>query len=189
MSDHFFTVKHALPINVIPLAMDYPVPDLLTLENELPEVFRIANAVAEMDSHAHQRMGAISNDDAKALISAINLQAQKIEIILNYILSQTDEPRFRAKTTSFSGNQIVYNSKKLLKMNQPVRLKIFLPEEYAAIYCYGLIKKRAKAKNGFQLLVKFASIREMDQELIVRASLHVQSKLLRKRAEQKRTEQ
>lgn len=182
MSEHFFTVKHALPINIIPLAMDYKIPSVKKLEEELPEVFRVANAVTEIDS---QQMNHVSHEDAKALMAILAQQSKKIEIILNYILSSLDEPKYRANTTSFGGDKLTYIGKTLLKTNQPVRLKVFLPEEHAAVYCYGRVKKRAKVKNGFQILVEFESIREMDQELIVRASLHVQSKLLKKRAERK----
>ena len=67
MSDHFFTVKHALPINIIPLEMDYKIPSVDKLEEELPEVFRVANAVTEVDSHAHTQMSHVNHDDAKVL--------------------------------------------------------------------------------------------------------------------------
>ncbi len=68
-------------------------------------------------------------------------------------------------------------------LHQIVRLKIFLREEASAIYCYGQVKQLEPSEHGTHVMLDYVRIREDDRELLVRASLHIQSKQLKLRAQ------
>ena len=56
--------------------------------------------------------------------------------------------------------------------------------EASAVYCYTEVVAIEKQDNDhYQYTVLFTSIRNTDQELIVRASLHAQTRQLKKRQE------
>ena len=80
---------------------------------------------------------------------------------------------------------VVYFDKTAPHLHQIVRLKIFLREEAAAIYCYGQVKQLDGSEHGTHVLLDYVRIREDDRELLVRASLHVQSKQLKLRAQER----
>jgi hypothetical protein len=65
---------------------------------------------------------------------------------------------------------------------------LFFKEEALAIYCYLRTEKSEPEENGDTYLctLSFAKIREEDQELLIRASLHAQSRQLKERSKQRR---
>jgi len=71
-------------------------------------------------------------------------------------------------------------------MNEAVKvgtfstIKLFLENEAAAIFCIGEVVKCEKHEDVFAVSYAYSKIREEDQELLVRASLHLQTSQLRK---------
>jgi len=60
--------------------------------------------------------------------------------------------------------------------------KLFLQHEASAVYCYSEVVAIEKQDNEhYQYTLLFVSIRDSDQELVVRASLHAQTRQLKKR--------
>lgn len=75
-----------------------------------------------------------------------------------------------------------------MAVGQQAELKLFLDAEAAAIFCYGEVITCENTDDGYHIAFVFNSIREQDQELLVRASLHLQTQQLRKRAQEKASE-
>ncbi|MBL0670215.1 PilZ domain-containing protein [Aeromonas hydrophila] len=187
MQEQFFSVTHATPVNVIPMPGDFHLPSLEALEAELPEPFRIASAITSIDM-VTSRLIRNQNDSMHDLVEIINQQSRKIDMIMGYVLSVQDHPEHRFHTLRFGAGQLTYLHPRLghgevPHLHQIVRLKIFLREEASAIYCYGQVKQLEPSEHGTHVMLDYVRIREDDRELLVRASLHIQSKQLKLRAQ------
>ncbi|WP_323940850.1 PilZ domain-containing protein [Aeromonas hydrophila] len=187
MQEQFFSVTHATPVNVIPMPGDFHLPSLEALEAELPEPFRIASAITSIDM-VTSRLIRNQNDSMHDLVEIINQQSRKIDMIMGYVLSVQDHPEHRFHTLRFGAGQLTYQHPRqghgeVPHLHQIVRLKIFLREEASAIYCYGQVKQLEPSEHGTHVMLDYVRIREDDRELLVRASLHIQSKQLKLRAQ------
>ncbi|MGL6584656.1 PilZ domain-containing protein [Aeromonas hydrophila] len=187
MQEQFFSVTHATPVNVIPMPGDFHLPSLEALEAELPEPFRIASAITSIDM-VTSRLIRNQNDSMHDLVEIINQQSRKIDMIMGYVLSAQDHPEHRFHTLRFGAGQLTYlhprqGHGEVPHLHQIVRLKIFLREEASAIYCYGQVKQLEPSEHGTHVMLDYVRIREDDRELLVRASLHIQSKQLKLRAQ------
>ncbi|HDX8340130.1 TPA: PilZ domain-containing protein [Aeromonas dhakensis] len=187
MQEQFFSVTHATPVNVIPMPGDFHLPSLEALEAELPEPFRIASSITSIDM-VTSRLLRNQSESMHDLVEIINQQSRKIDMIMGYVLSVQDHPEHRFHTLRFGAGQLTYlhprqGHGEVPHLHQIVRLKIFLREEASAIYCYGQVKQLEPSEHGTQVVLDYVRIREDDRELLVRASLHIQSKQLKLRAQ------
>ena len=187
MQEQFFSVTHATPVNVIPMPGDFHLPTLEALEAELPEPFRIASSITSIDM-VTSRLMRNQNESMHDLVEIVNQQSRKIDMIMGYVLSVQDHPEHRFHTLRFGAGQLTYLHPRQghgepPHLHQIVRLKIFLREEASAIYCYGQVKQLEPSEHGTHVMLDYVRIREDDRELLVRASLHVQSKQLKLRAQ------
>ncbi|MFQ2251660.1 PilZ domain-containing protein [Aeromonas oralensis] len=187
MQEQFFSVTHATPVNVIPMPGDFHLPSLEALEAELPEPFRIASAITSIDM-VTSRLIRNQNDSMHDLVEIINQQSRKIDMIMGYVLSVQDHPEHRFHTLRFGAGQLTYlhphqGHGEVPHLHQIVRLKIFLREEASAVYCYGQVKQLEPSEHGTHVMLDYVRLREDDRELLVRASLHIQSKQLKLRAQ------
>ena len=182
VSEQFFSVVHSLPINVEPLPEGFELPSLAEMEQELPEPFRIAGAITHIDLSAARQLRNMG-EEFGLLVDVINQQSSKINMLLGYLLSQLDDPATRRHTLSIGGSQLSFIAHTGLHLYQLLRLKLFLQDEASAIYCYGQITALEPVPDGQRVEVSYVRIRPADQELLVRASLHIQSRQLKQRAE------
>ena len=183
VSEQFFSVVHSLPINVEPLGDTFVLPSLEAMEQELPEPFRIAGAITHIDLSTARQLRNI-DEDLGLLVDVLNLQSNKINMLLSYLLSQLDDPTTRFQTVTIGGSKLSFIiTRPGLQMNQFLRLKLFLQDEASAIYCYGQITALEPVPDGHRVEVSYVRIRPEDQELLVRSSLHIQSRQLKQRAE------
>ena len=189
MQEQFFSVTHATPVNVIPMPADFHLPSLAELDAELPEPFRISSAITSIDL-VTTRLLRNQNESMHDLIEIVNQQSRKIDMIMGYVLAAQDHPEHRFHTLRFGAGQLTYLHPRQghgepPQLHQLVRLKIFLREEASAVYCYGEVVQRDAGEHGTHVMLDYVRIREDDRELLVRASLHVQSKQLKLRAQER----
>jgi len=182
MTDNeYFLVNYQLAINVEPLQNDESIPDAQQFEQQIPAPFRMASDLAAIDAQTLQPFK-LNNETSNALWGYLQAQNQKINTLLSYVLSQQDRPQFHYQTTAFSAARCIFNAEHhAFYLQQDVRLKIFIPDESAAIYCYANVT--ALSENTIELT--YQQIREEDRELLIRSTLHIQSKQLKLRAAQR----
>jgi len=181
MTCEYFLVNHQLAINVELLNNDENIPDTQQFEQEIPAPFRMASDLAKIDSQALHALK-LNNETTQALWFYLQAQNQKINTLLTYVLSQQDEQKFHYQTSAFSAGCCFFDcSDNTFSAQQNVRLKIFIPEESAAIYCYAMVS----TVNNKRVELTYQRIREEDRELLIRTSLHIQSKQLKFRATQR----
>ena len=106
--------------------------------------------------------------------------------MMSFVLHQQDEPEHRFKTVKLGGGGVIIESKDKLEIGTQAELKLFLDAEAAAIFCYGEVITCEQVEDSYHIAFIFNTIREQDQELLVRASLHIQTQQLRKRSKDKK---
>ncbi|WP_260258717.1 PilZ domain-containing protein [Vibrio intestinalis] len=183
MSDQeYFTVHHQLTVNVEPLADDFSIPSIEEFQDEIPAPFLVASEFSSLDQLNDAARAELKSNDFKHVIQLLDTQNSKLNLLLTFMLSQQDNPDFRHQTTSFGASQFSYKSAQGLEQGQKVRVKLFLDHPAAAIYCYGIVFDTQVDKDETTISVKYDLLRDQDQDLLIKAALYQQQKLLRQRS-------
>ena len=183
--DEYFSIAHCINANVRPLGIDETVPDEDALEDSMPYAFRIASEMAALEAQAIRPLRNLG-DHAETLAEYLNHQSRKIDLMMSFVLHQQDEPEHRFKTVKLGGGGVIIESKEAMEVGTKAELKLFLDAEAAAIFCYGEVITCEQVEDRYHIAFIFNSIREQDQELLVRASLHIQTQQLRKRSKERK---
>lgn len=178
----YFTVHHTLTINVEPLTAHFILPSPTDFEAEIPAPFIVASEFSQLDQLSDAARLELKNSDFKNVIQLLETQNSKLNLLLSFMLSQQDDSAFRTHTTGFGASQFSYKSAQALKSGQAVRAKLFLEYPAAAIYCYGQVTACEPDSDHFLVTVKYTLLRDTDQDLLIKAALHQQQKLLRQRS-------
>jgi hypothetical protein len=184
--EEFFSIKHSFNVNISSLSSEEP-PSYQTFISKMPMPFKMASEIVTLDQAALrplQTLGSVAGQ----LVDYLHHQAQKIDLLVSYILSEQDKEQQRYQGTHFGGGGVVYKSKESFSIGQLIELKVFLLDDNCAIYCCGeIISAISESDEQTSYKVIYHHIREEDRENLVRCSLHQQSKQLQILA-QKRNE-
>jgi len=185
-NNQYFLVEHPLNLNVEALHKDQHIPNDIDFEAEIPAPFRMASDLASIESHNLQPLK-LNNETTQALWGYLEAQNLKINTLLTYVLSQQDDKKFHFQSHCFSAGMCLFKApQQQFSLQQSVRLKIFIPEESAAIYCYATVTHIEQDENALASIeLTYQQIREEDRELLIRTTLHIQSKQLKARAQQR----
>ncbi|MFT5756085.1 MAG: hypothetical protein ACI9LM_000797 [Alteromonadaceae bacterium] len=182
--DEFFSIKHLFNINIVqpsPIEM----PSFNEFIDNMPLPFKLATDVITLDQAALRPLQALSGV-AGQLVEYLNHQTQKIDLLVSYILSQQDEEIHRHQGIAFGGSGVIFKHSKQRKVGEHFALKIFLLEESCAIYCYVEVIDVVENTHEYEHKAIFHHIRDEDREILVRSSLHQQSKQLQLLAQQRK---
>ena len=182
--DEYFSIASGINVNVRPLENNEAVPDDEGIEEAMPYAFRIASEMATIEAQAIRPLRNLG-DHAESLADFLNHQSRKIDLMMSFILHQQDEPDHRFSTIKLGGGGVIIKSSAAMNIGSQAELKLFLDTEAAAIFCYGEVITCENVEDDYHIAFVFNSIREQDQELLVRASLHLQTQQLKKRAQDK----
>jgi len=190
--NEFFTIEQPFTINAS-LLETHQISDFTSFVDSIPAPFKMISDMTSLDQSALRPLQALSGI-AGQLVEYLNFQAQKIDLLMGYILSQQDEKSVRFQGTSFGGGGITFESQTSFAFNDIIELKIFIQSENCSVYCYGEIIDITPlaTENSDQLFhhkVIFYFIRDEDRELLIRASLRKQSKQLQKLAQKRKQSQ
>ncbi|WP_372378164.1 PilZ domain-containing protein [Vibrio natriegens] len=178
----YFTVHHSITINVEALGTDFALPDEETFVAEIPAPFIVACEFSQLDMLSDNARSELKNKDLKHVISLLDTQNTKLNLLLSFMLSQQDDASVRYQTTQFGASQLSYHANSKLDTEQLVRVKLFLDNPAAAIYCYAKVVECASSDQGFLVTLKYKMLRDADQDLLIKAALYQQQKLLRQRS-------
>ena len=177
----YFTIEHQLKVNVLPLDSEFRLPDIEDLASHMPYAFRMASELAQLEAKALRPLRHLG-DHATELAEYLNHQSKKIDLMMSYILHQQDNEAERYSSIEFGGAGLSIASAKPMEPGSFCQLKIFIEEEATAIFCFGeVIQCEETDENNFRIAFIYSRIREEDQELLVKASLHLQTRQLKKR--------
>jgi hypothetical protein len=185
--NEFFMIKHSLPVNIKRLDKSFTLPDTEQLHNHMPYVFQVASELAEIEAKALRPLRSLG-EHAIELADFLNHQSRKIDLMMSLILQQQSDPQDNFSSTQFGGGGISVLTDTKIEVGEYLELKIFLREEASAIFCYAETINCEATPDGFLTSMIFSRIREEDQDLLVKASLHLQAANLRKRHKQSANE-
>ncbi len=178
----YFTVHHNLTINVESLGVDFALPTEEIFTSEIPTPFIVASEFSKLDTLADNARLELKNKELKHVIELLDTQNTKLNLLLSFMLSQQDDATTRFQTTQFGASQLSYHAAAALEPNQLVRAKLFLDHPAAAIYCYAEVVECVSSEHGFFITLKYKMLRDTDQDLLIKAALYQQQKLLRQRS-------
>ncbi|MDW6003683.1 PilZ domain-containing protein [Vibrio mangrovi] len=182
VEQEFFTVLHALTINIEPLETGATLPSEEVFESEIPVPFIVACEFSHLDQLSDIARQELKNNDFKNLIQLLDSQNNKLNLLLNFMLSQQDNPSQRYQTESFGASQFTYSASHPVEPGTLLRVKLFLNHPPAAIYCYAHVEACQAEEEQYIITVKYDLLRESDQDLLIKAALYQQQKLLRRRS-------
>jgi len=178
----YFTVHHALTINAEPLPSDYSFPSYEYFVAEIPAPFVVASEFSQLDQLSDAAKLELKNSDFKHVVQLLETQNAKLNLLLTFMLSQQDDPKYRRVTTSFGASQLSYQSGDTIAVGTKLRIKLFLEHPAAAIYCYATVHNVDELNDHNIVTVKYDLLRDTDQDLLIKAALFQQQKLLRQRS-------
>ena len=183
----FFTVHATLTINVERLPEGYLLPSQDAFEAEIPAPFIVASEFSQLDQLAESARIELKNSDLKNVINLLDAQNSKLNLLLSFMLSQQDEAHSRFKTTRFGASQVAFTSANAIAVGEKARVKLFLESPAAAIYCYAQVSDCQASASQFEVTMKYILLRDSDQDLLIKAALHQQQRLLRQRSLERET--
>lgn len=180
--DEYFSVHGHLKINAQVLDNDEKIPSLIEFERTIPLSFQIARQCGQLDHNIEKEIQVLHFEKGHALTTYLHSQNEKINLLLSFMLSQQDDPTLRYQTETFGASGLTFIAHHPFSKDTAVRLTLFLDTPPSAIYCYGRVYG-CKEKNGkFAVGIKYVRLLEEDRDVLIRAALLHQQKLLRHRA-------
>lgn len=183
--DEFFSIDYCFNINAT-LLNSTTLPSYEQFLNDMPAPFKIASEITTLDHSALRPLQAISGV-ANQLMDYLNHQEKKMDLLVGYILSQQNIESERYQAIKFGGGGIIFqtNIEVTFNVGDYLHLKLFFTEDNSALYCLGEIISIEHNTERKEHKVIFHHIREEDRELLVRNSLHQQSKQLQALTQQR----
>jgi|TARA_R110002167_G_scaffold35981_4_gene114406 hypothetical protein len=182
--EEFFMITHDLHVNMRVLESRFVLPEPDNLAQHMPYAFKIASELAAIDNKSLRHLRGLS-DHASELVEFLNHQSRKIDLMMSMILKHEDDPSLNYSSVKFGGGGVIIKCPKAVDLGSQVELKIFIPEESAAIFCFAEVIACKEIDDNHHISLIYSCIREEDQDLLVRASLHLQAANLRKLKQQK----
>jgi len=168
------------------MAPDAKIPTLAEFSAMVPAPFKLASHLNSIDAQALRPLRSIG-ENAHDLAEFLNLQSQKIDLVMNYVLTLGTDGQQRLAGTKFGGSNITFLSSELIELDRLVQLRIFIEDNNCAIFCVARVCETVIFGQQHETTVEIMVIEDDDQEQLVRTSLHVQSNQLKERADQRNT--
>ena len=179
--DEYFQVEDSNQVNLFIVQPDEVPQTQAELESNIPALFKLANEINELDNNALRPLRNLG-DLVTELASFLQAQSRKIDLIMSHILATEQPDEDNVYCDSYGGGGLKVTLGEKLPIGTHLRTKLFLNHEASAIYCYSqVIATERIDQEKTQHTLGFTKIRDMDQELVVRASLHAQTRQLKKR--------
>lgn len=182
--EEYFQLAHSVPINVKAGASMESMPSQLEFEDSIPIAYKVASEMQGLEQNMLRPLRQLG-DVVEPLAEYLRAQSRKIDLMMSYVLQSQDENDIKLHTTTFGGGGFTFESEQSFDINSYLICKLFFNEDAAAIYCYAKVAQIDVNENNKKYTMVFCRIRDDDREIVVRASLHLQSKQLLEKTRQK----
>ncbi|MFC0049922.1 PilZ domain-containing protein [Rheinheimera tilapiae] len=178
----YFIIEHDIRINVKPFNDEEP--DDHGFERLIPEPFLMAGEQVMLEQSALKSLNRLG-DLAEELAVYLRIQARKIDSMMRYILLMQDDPQHRCFSHSYGGSALCFDHETAFAEGQLLEVKMFLEHNDGAVFTLVRVIGVEPVGDKFRIRSTYTRLRDQDRELIVRASLHQQSRQLKRKAEQR----
>ncbi len=190
--DEYFSVHSAISVNLSPLAEGSIVPEEDAFLDEIPPLFRVASECIQLEESAERELSRFGQEESQSLLKYLSVQNEKINMLLSYVLMQHNPIESRFTTETFGAGHLTVildsNVSEAWAEEQFCVVRIFLESPAAAVYCYGqLLHLEALSKSKVRAKIRYVQIQESDRDILIRAALQQQQKVLRRRAQARNT--
>ncbi len=192
--NEYFQIDHAIDVNVTNGGLLETCPDDITFEAMIPLPYKLASEMKGVEQTMLRPLRQLG-DAIEPLADYLKAQSRKIDLMMSYILQSQDEECQKLKTVSYGGGGFIVeiehsetNQEQPFTDNNWLICKLFFSDDAAAVFCLGKIIETTSLEDKLQYKIAFHKVRDEDREIIVRASLHQQSKQLLKKTQQREKE-
>lgn len=182
--EEFFNIEGEFKLHIRPHD-SAQLPSIEEFENNMPLPFLLSGEIGNIDQDALRSLRRVDKS-VEALVDVINAQSRKINLLVHYILSKDEDSARQFEGISFGGGGIRYLSDEPQSIGHLLEMKLFFEHENAAVMAIGEVIECKTTEHGHEVKVVFALIRGDDREVLVRCSLHEQSKQLHRLAKAKK---
>ena len=199
--EEYFQLEHEIAVNVKEGGDWKTIPDMDKFDAMIPTAYKIASEMQGLEQSMLRPLRQLG-DAIEPLAEYLKAQSRKIDLMMSYVLQSQDEDDLKFQTTSYGGGGFVFQSEQSFKLNNWIQCKLFFNEDAAAVFCLakvveietvtpsqnefdGKAEENKTPTTSYIYKVVFHRIRDEDREVVVRASLHQQSKMLLNKTKQK----
>jgi len=189
----YFQIEHQTTVNLVPF--NDVLPDHDGFLRLIPDAFKMTSELSQLNTSSLRTFNAVKDLSAD-LAHYLQQQARKLDALTHYVLRSQDDPSHRFHTSSYGGSGIVVWMDKEITTGQLYEVKLFLDNNDGALFCLGQVLEvieqklpEPEQKPVYLVKILFRRIRDEDRDMVVRASLHEQSRQLKRKAEQRQQAQ
>ncbi len=180
----YFSVPHKFKAYLKPLPEGDDLPSLKQLQNRQSVGLRLLSEVKAVESRSLTQLRALEND-TKAVVDYLKLQSRKIDLILQYVLESEHQDGIEVQGTKFGGGSIEVITDFEPQINQHFTITLFIRDELVALSAVVTVTSAEQDNEYWRAELNFSRILDTDVEILVKASLSVQQKYLRARADKR----
>jgi len=180
----YFQLTYAIPVNIQTGGDWSTLPTEQQFENDIPTPYKVASEMKGLEQTMLRPLRTLG-DVIEPLADYLKAQSRKIDLMMNYILQSQDDNDIKLDTLSFGGGGFVLETDQTFALESWVKCKLFFNDDAAAVFCYAKVCQQIETESGYKYTFVFHRIRDEDREIVVRASLHLQSKQLLKKTQNK----
>ncbi len=185
----YFQIEHQTTVNLVPF-FD-PLPDQDGFLRLIPDAFKMTSELSQFNNSSIRTFNAIK-DLSSDLALYLQQQARKLDALTHYVLRSQDDPKQRFHTFSYGGSGVQVWMEQQVGAGQLYEVKLFLDNNDGALFCLGQVlevieqqSSEEEPRQKYLVKILFRRIRDEDRDMVVRASLHEQSRQLKRKAEQR----
>lgn len=185
--EEYFQLNYAIPVNVQYAGDISELPTQAEFEDRIPLAYKIASEMQGLEQNMLRPLRQLG-DTIEPLAEYLKAQSRKIDLMMSYVLQEQDKGDTKLITSTFGGGGFTCSAQEQFALNSYLQCKLFFNDEAAAVFCYAKVAEVTPEQSGYSYKLVFCRIRDDDREIIVRASLHLQSKQLLQKTRKKQQE-
>lgn len=182
--EEYFQLTHSVPLNVKLGGKINQLPSQQDFEDSIPLAYQVASEMQGLEQNMLRPLRQLG-DVIEPLADYLKAQSRKIDLMMSYVLQSQDDSDIKLRTETFGGGGFTFISEQDFQLDTYLQCKLFFNEDAAAIFCYGKIVDIESMDENKKYKLIFCRIRDDDREIVVRASLHLQSKQLLEKTKKK----
>jgi hypothetical protein len=185
----YFSVPHNFNAYLTPWPQSQPLPDEFELKAMQSLGLQLLSEVKSLEASCLLQLRQLDKD-AKPVMDYLKLQSRKVDLVLQYVLEKETQEGEKHQGLSFGGSGLEILAAAPLTLDSQYKLNLYIRDELISILCFAKVtdcRPDPADDKSWRIELSYSRILDADVEQLVKASLSVQQKLLKRRKHQKET--